>query len=391
VKQRTIGIVTTSRADYGIYQPILQAIDEELSLEMALFVTGAHLSRDHGHTIHQIEDDEWPIAARVPIPMHDDSPRGIAAAMGACTSGFADALGANRPDILLVLGDRYEMHAATCAAVPLNLPIAHVHGGEVSIGAIDNVLRFSLSALSHLHFTATEQAGARLRRMGEPADRVHVTGAPGLDNLRSLNLMNVDELSKRVKLELGGGFALATFHPETRQHERTPQHIAALLAALDDLPLPIVFTAANADTAGRIVNQAVTAFAASRANAVLVESLGTRAYFSAMRHATVMVGNSSSGIIEAASFDLPVVNVGERQAGREQSANVLNAACEAKAIRDAITHAASDAFRTECAACANIYGDGHAAPRIVDVLCTVQLNHDLLCKTFDSQEVHADG
>lgn len=311
--------------------------------------------------------------------------------MGACTTGFAEALASSRPDILLVLGDRYEMHAATCAAVPLNLPIAHVHGGEVSIGAIDNVLRFSLSALSHLHFTATEQAGARLRRMGEPASRVHVTGAPGLDNLRTLDLLEAGELSQRVKLDLAAGYALVTFHPETRQHEQTPAHIAALLSALDRQSMPIVFTAANADTAGSIINQAISAFVVERDNAVLVENLGTRAYFSAMHHATVMVGNSSSGIIEAASFHLPVVNVGERQAGREQSANVINVPCTAQAIGDGIERATSDAFRETCTTCVNIYGDGHAAPRIVEVLCNVPLNHDLLCKTFDLQEVHADG
>lgn len=379
---RTIGVVTSSRADYGIYRPLLQAIIADPELDLALYVTGMHLAPEHGLTVTAIEADGFAIAERIEGLLADDSDAGIAQSMGLTTLGFARAFARSRPDLLLVLGDRFEMHAAALAALPFNLPMAHIHGGELTAGAIDDALRHSLTKLSHLHFVATEAYAARVRQLGEEPWRVVVSGAPGLDALAGFVPLAASELERRIGLPLAPAPLLVTFHPVTLAPGQGEEQVNELLAALDQSGLPVVFTAPNADAGGRRIAGMLAEYVASRANTRLVTSLGSAGYFSLMARAAAMVGNSSSGLIEAPSFALPVVNIGDRQEGRVRAANVLDVGYDRQAIAAAIARATSPGFRQSLTGLANPYGGGRASERILEVLKTVAIDAGLLKKRF---------
>lgn len=362
----TIGVITTGRADFGIYLPVLRALQAEPDLRVRVWVSGMHLSPEFGMTVDLVEREGLDIADRVEGLVSSDSEEGVASSMGLTTLGFGRSLARQRPDLLVVMGDRFEMHAAATAAVPLRIPLAHIHGGEQTLNAIDNALRHSLTKLSNLHLTSTELAARRVRAMGEDPRRVVVVGAPALDHLGSISLFDRAELGRRFGLP-ADPFVLVTWHPETLSPETSARDLETIWSTLSELfPGRIVFTQANADAAGRALNRRVAEIVeGSSGRAVLVGNLGTQGYFSAMKAAVAMVGNSSSGIIEAASFGLPVVNVGDRQAGRERSANTLDSPAEPSALRGAVTRALSDAFRNTAGQAVNVYGDGKAAPRIV--------------------------
>lgn len=379
---RTVGVITVGRSDYGIYRPILKALQKSSDLELALFVTGAHTSLEFGRTLSEIEGDGIPITEIVEMSLSSDSPAAVSTSMGLGTIGFASAYARHQPDVLLVLGDRYEMHAAALAAVPFKIPIAHIHGGEVTAGAIDEAFRHAITKYSHWHFASNQEHADRIVQLGEAPWRVEVTGAPGLDNLHGMPLLSRDVLETRIGLPLAGGPLLVTYHPVTYQFESTAERFGELIAALEVHPGPIVLTKPNADTRSRIVIQMAEQFVANHDNAVLVDNLGTEAYFSLMRHASAMVGNSSSGIIEAASFKLPVVNLGARQQGRAQSGNVINVTEERGLISRAIIRATSDSFRSSLAGLKNVYGDGHAAGRIVSRLSALEISESLIMKQF---------
>jgi UDP-hydrolysing UDP-N-acetyl-D-glucosamine 2-epimerase len=360
-----IGVVTTSRADFGIYRSVLAALAADAALDYGLYVSGMHLSPEFGMTATLVRQSGHPVWDSLEALVSADSDVGTAKSMGLTTLAFADSLGRTRPDLLLVLGDRFEMHAAALAAVPLGIPIAHIHGGEETEGAIDNALRHSLTKLSSLHFPATELSARRIRAMGEPAGRVIVAGAPALDGISGLKRLGRAELAARFGLPAEGGYVLATYHPVTLNRDAGMAELDALWAALKDGPEPVVFTLANADASGRAVNARLEQIAASSDRVTVVGTMGAEGYFSAMAEASLMAGNSSSGIIEAASFGLPVVNIGDRQKGRERSANVIDAAGTEAAIRAAFETARSDRFRQTARKAVNVYGRGDAGVRIV--------------------------
>jgi len=380
---RKVDIVTTSRADYGIYRPILQALSASGELEPRLLATGTHLSPNFGNTISTIEEDAFAPIEKVEMLLSSDSPEGVAKSMGLGTLGFAQLFGRRRPEILVVLGDRFEMHAAALAAVPFGIPLAHIHGGEVTEGAIDEALRHSMTKMSHLHFVSTDAYARRVIQMGEEPWRVTVSGAPSLDNLRTFIPMEPEELLPLIPMDLpDGGFLLVTFHPVTLEYTQAGHQTEELLGALSTAGLPCVFTLPNADTANRAVRKRIQEHVANRPGSRAVESLGTRGYFSLMSKAATMVGNSSSGLIEAPSFDLPVVNVGNRQRGRVRAANVIDCDCDRQAIRSALARALDPDFRASLTGMANPYGDGHASERIVKRLADVRLDERLLKKQF---------
>jgi UDP-hydrolysing UDP-N-acetyl-D-glucosamine 2-epimerase len=379
---RLIALVTVGRSDYSIYKPILRALAARNDLRYGLLVSGGHLSAEQGSTVRNIETDGEPILERIPMLLDADDPPSIAASMGLGTTGFGRALGRVRPHILVVLGDRFEMHAAAAAAVPFAIPIAHLHGGEITEGAIDERFRHSLTKLSHLHFVSTEPAARRIIQMGEESWRVVRSGAPGLDNLREVSLLDRSEFFARLGWPDPGFFFLVTYHPVTLEPDREEWQIEQLLAALKQNAQPVLFTLANADTGGRKINAAVRAFVEQFPNAKLVPNLGAELYFSAMTHAGAMVGNSSSGIIEAASFGLPVVNVGIRQAGRERARNVIDCGNSTQEIAAALERALDPAFRPSLSGMENPYGDGRAADRIVRSLAEMPLDDRLLRKRF---------
>ena len=379
---RTISVVTVGRSDWGLYLPVLEEIRSTPELRLHLIASGGHLVASHGRTDSAIVADGFEIHDRVQMLLAADTPSAIAVSMGLGTIGFAQVLDRVRPDLLLVLGDRFEMHAAALAAVPLRIPIAHVHGGEVTAGAIDDAFRHAISKYAHLHFTSTPCHARRIVQLGEEPWRVTVSGAPGLDHLKRIQLLTRDELSLRLQLPLDVPPLLVTQHPVTLQSELAAEQTEALLTALRNCSRPIVITRPNADTRNSEILQRMETFAAAHSHVRLVSNLGTLAYFSLMQCAAAMVGNSSSGIIEAASFQLPVVNIGLRQEGRPRSGNVIDCGDHSSEIAVAIDHALSPEFREHCRSLQNIYGDGHAAARIVQVLRNTPLDERLLIKRF---------
>ena len=280
---RIIGVVTTSRADYGIYRPLLQRIQQDSALDLRLFVSGTHLLTDFGLTVRQIEEDGFPIAERIAIPLTSDLPVGISTAMGETISGFARAYTRIRSDILVVLGDRYEMFAAAAAAVPFNIPLAHIAGGAVTEGAMDDAFRHALTKLCHLHFAETALYARRILQMGEEPWRVTVTGALGLDNLHEVSLLTPDEFMARFDIPLTPAPLFVTFHPLTRDYTRTAYYFTEVLAALRKFAMPLIFTYPNADTSGRLLIRMIEEFVAEVPNAYAISSLGTRA-ISPCRH-----------------------------------------------------------------------------------------------------------
>jgi UDP-hydrolysing UDP-N-acetyl-D-glucosamine 2-epimerase len=373
---RTVGVVTVGRSDYGILRPVMRAIDAHGELALRVYATA------HGVAVDEIEGDGLRVDEVVEMLEPSDDPAGIAASMGHGTAAFGALYARERPDLLCVLGDRFEVHSAVAAAVPHTLPVAHVHGGDVTEGAFDDALRHSITKLSHLHFPATEDAARRILQMGEERWRVTVAGAPGLDNLREILPPGRDALGARLGFDGSRPFLLVTYHPVTLEHERVGERVDALLAALGEAGRTLVLTHPNADTGRGAVLERLEAFAAARDDAVVVDNAGTEAYFGLMAHADAMVGNSSSGIIEAASFELPVVNVGARQNGRLRAANVIDTGDGADEIAAGIAKATSPGFRDALRGTANPYGDGHASERIAARLAEVELGERLRRKRF---------
>lgn len=380
-RRRRVAVVTGSRADYGLYYYILQELHGRPDAHLQLVVTGMHLAPQFGLTVREVERDGFPIAARVEMLLAGDTGGSAGRSVGLAVIGLTQALEALGPDLLLLLGDRSEMLAASTAALHLGIPCAHIHGGESTEGAIDEAIRHAVTKLSHVHFAAAEVYAERIRRMGEEPWRVHVTGAPGLDHLYRTPRLGVPELSARLGVDFSRRVVLATFHPVTLELAHTGAYIRAFLDALEGCKIDVVFTYPNADPGGQQVLAAIQQRAAENPRLHLVPNMGSQLYFSAMAASAAMAGNSSSGIIEAPSLGLPVVNVGSRQAGRVRASNVIDVGYGTAEIRAGLERALHDQqFREQAARCANPYGDGHASERIVRVLMQLDLGPRLLHK-----------
>jgi len=373
-----IAVLTTSRADYShLYWPLhdLAALPE---IDLRLIVMGAHLSPEFGCTVREIEQDGFQIAARIECLLSSDTDVGMAKTIGMATLSLADTLGQMRPDVLLLIADRYELLAPASVALALRIPMAHIEGGEITAGAIDDAVRNALTKMSHIHFTGTEAARRRVLALGEEEWRVHCAGAPSLDHLRRHPLLTRAELESRLELKLARP-TLVVYHPVTLLRD-TLGEVDALFAALAALPHQLLFCYPNADAGSRALIDRTRAFLAGRAGRLFV-NLDSITYWSLLRQVDVLVGNSSSGIMEAASFALPAVNVGRRQEGRERAPNVLDAPSDPEAILAALGTARSQSFRQALAGMSNPYGDGHASERIVRVLTSLPPAARLLMKT----------
>ena len=377
--KRKIAVVTSSRADYcHLYWP-LRELASPPAVELKIIVLGAHLSPEFGSTVQEIEKDDLPIAARIECLLSSDSDVGMAKTIGLATLGLADCLGAMRPDLLLATADRYEMLAPAAVATALRIPLAHIEGGEISEGVIDDAVRNALTKLSHVHFTSTELARARVVAMGEEAWRVHRVGAGSLDHLRRTPLLARDQVEARLGIQLQPPTALVAYHPTTIARDPT-READALFSALASVPAQLLFCYPNADAGSRALIARTESFVRERGSGRVFVNLDPVLYWSLLRSVDLLVGNSSSGIMEAASFALPVVDVGIRQRGRERARNVLHAEAAAASILDRIRTASSDEFRRSLHGLENPYGDGHAAERIVEVLASVPLGEELLVK-----------
>ena len=377
--RRTVAVLTTSRADYGHLFWVLRELENHPAIDLRLIVTGAHLSPEFGGTASEIERDGLRIDERVECLLSSDTDVGMAKTIGVATLALADALGRIRPDLLLLIADRYEMLAPAAVALALRIPIAHIEGGEVSEGAIDDAVRNALTKLSHVHFTSTESARRRVLALGEQAWRVHHVGAPSLDHLRRSRLLEPAELATRLGGPVSRDTVVVAYHPVTLARD-TLREADELFAALERIREPLLFCFPNADAGSRALVDRARAFCDSRSGARLHVNLAPVAYFSLLARAGVILGNSSSGIMEAASLELPAVNVGLRQAGRERAANVLDAPPERDAIVLALQRALDPGFRRSLAGLENPYGDGRSAERIVTVLAEVELGEPLLHK-----------
>jgi UDP-hydrolysing UDP-N-acetyl-D-glucosamine 2-epimerase len=374
---RRIAVVTTSRADYShLYWPLVE-LQQHPEVELGIIALGAHLSPEFGNTIKEIEKDGFPIIARIECLLSSDSDTGMAKTIGLATLSLADTLTTWRPDLLLLIADRYEMLAPASVALALRIPIAHIEGGEVSQGAIDDAVRNALTKLAHIHFTSTATARRRVISMGEEPWRVHHAGAPSLDHLRRSALLGRETIKQRLGLHLQSPTLLVAYHPVTI-HRETTQEAEALFTALQQVHGQIFFVYPNSDAGSRQLIERTQSFASARPDTHIFVNLDAVTYWSLLQCVDALVGNSSSGIMEAASFALPTVNVGMRQQGRERARNVLNAAPDTNAILVAIEQALSPDFRASLAGMTNPYGDGHAAKRIVEVLANTDLANLLI-------------
>jgi len=377
--KRTIAVITTSRADYShLYWP-LRDLSENENVDLRIIALGSHLSPEFGNTIQEIEKDGFQIDSRIECLLSSDTDVGMAKTIGVATLSLADLLGKMRPHLLLLIADRYEMLAPAAVALALRIPVAHIEGGEVSEGAIDDAVRNALTKLSHIHFTSTPAARQRVIAMGEEEWRVHRAGAPSLDHLRRQPLLSRDEIEKRLQLNLQTPTILVAYHPVTIARD-TLQEAEALVTALGSLREQILFCYPNADAGSRLLIERTKSFIASRGHGKIFINLETLTFLSLLRQVDMLVGNSSSGIMESASFALPTVNVGLRQQGRERPRNVLDANADANSILQVINHARTREFRESLAGMENPYGEGRASETIIRVLTTVPLSQHLLMK-----------
>jgi len=384
--KRKIAVVTSSRADYShLYWP-LKELSAKDDIDLRIVALGSHLSPEFGNTANEIERDGFKIASKIECLLSSDTDLGMAKTIGLATLGLADLFAEMRPDILLLIADRYEMLAPASVALALRIPIAHIEGGEVSEGAIDDAVRNALTKMSHIHFTSTYAARDRVIQLGEEEWRVHRAGAPSLDHIRRQTLLKRADLEKRLDLNLGCPTILVAYHPVTINRD-TLSETDALFDALDSLSHHILFCFPNADAGSRALIRRTKDFVESKGRGNVYTNLDTPTYLSLLGQVEMLVGNSSSGIMEAASFELPVVNVGVRQQGRERAGNIIDVAADAGAIREGIRKATMADFRQSLIGLKNPYGDGFAAETIVRVLSSLSGPERLLMK----QHAHLDN
>ncbi len=373
MNKRKVCVVTGTRAEYGLLYPIMQKIKTSESLELQLVATTMHMSAEFGETYKLIEEDGFSIDEKIENLIASDTKSAIAKSTGLATVLLSDAYERLQPDLVLLLGDRFETHAAATTAMLMNIPIAHIHGGEITEGAVDEQIRHSITKMAYLHFASTQAYKQRIVQMGEDPSRVFVSGAPGIDNILSMKLPPKEKLEQELSWKFEKPSALFTYHSVTLSIQDTSEEIENILNILQKSDLNILFTYANADDGGRVINQKIEEFCkADPKRFKVVKSLGQLRYLSAMKYVDLLIGNTSSGIIEAASFHKPVVNIGQRQKGRLQSGNVLD--CEVETLQETLQKALTSQFINKCKSVENIYGIGNASEFIVNVLQKAKLS-----------------
>lgn len=362
-------VITGTRAEFGLLFPLIKKIESEKELNLQLVVTGSHLSSAFGNTIEEIEKTGIPIFAKIPVNLDGDTKADMAFATGKTMSSFADFFRSNKPDLLIVLGDRYEIFAASAAAALIGIPIAHIHGGETTEGAVDEFLRHSITKMSYLHFTACEEYRKRVIQLGESPDRVFNVGALGVENVLGLPLMSRESLSENLNFDLSGDYAIVTLHSVTQENNTSGSQISELIKAMDSFPkLKFIITKANADSGGRLINSIWETESKKHNNWILVASLGAKRYLTALKYSKMMIGNSSSGILEAPAMHVPTVNIGDRQKGRMMAKSVILCESDAESIINAINTALSKEFNSSIESIELPFGDGKTSERIVEII-----------------------
>lgn len=379
---KRIGIMTGTRAEYGLLKSLMQEINKDNDLELYLIVSGMHLSPEFGMTYQEIEEDGFEINAKVEMLLSSDSPAGISKSIGLGVIGFADEFQRADLDMLILLGDRYEALSAAISAMVMRIPIAHLHGGELTEGAIDEGIRHSITKMSYLHFTSTEQYRNRVIQLGENPERVFYVGALGVENIKKINLMTKEELERSIHFEIDENTVIVTYHPVTLENNTVEEQFLNLLKVLDRNPkIRMIFTKANADTNGRIVNELIDKYAAQNSErACAFVSLGQKRYLSALKYCRIVIGNSSSGIIEAPSFGKPIINIGDRQKGRICADSVINCGYTQQEIQQAMETALTEEFENKASNCRNPYEKENTAANIISVIKDYLLNDKIKLK-----------
>ena len=379
---KRIGIMTGTRAEYGLLKPLMQEINKDNDLELYLIVSGMHLSPEFGMTYKEIEGDGFQINAKVEMLLSSDSPAGISKSIGLGVIGFADEFQRADLDMLILLGDRYEALSAAICALVMRIPIAHLHGGELTEGAIDEGIRHSITKMSYLHFTSTEQYRNRVIQLGENPERVFYVGALGVENIKKINLMTKEELERSIHFEIDENTVIVTYHPVTLENNTVEEQFLNLLKVLDRNPkIRMIFTKANADTNGRIVNELIDKYAAQNSErACAFVSLGQKRYLSALKYCRIVIGNSSIVIIEAPSFGKPIINIGDRQKGRICADSVINCGYTQQEIQQAMETALTEEFENKARNCRNPYEKENTAANIISVIKDYLLNDKIKLK-----------
>nr|WP_207640803.1 UDP-N-acetylglucosamine 2-epimerase [Desulfitibacter alkalitolerans] len=378
--KRKICVVTGTRGEYGLLYSLMKEIEKDQDLQLQLVVTGMHLSPEFGLTYREIEQDGFDIYSKVEMLLSSDTPIGAAKSIGLGVISFADVFYGLQPDLLVLLGDRYEILAAAQAALVAKIPIAHIAGGDTTEGAFDEAIRHSITKMSHLHFVTNEESGCRVRQLGENPRHIYNVGSPGIDRIMSLKLMDRFQLEKSLQFSFFKKNLLITFHPVTLAGQSTSLHFKELLEALHDLgsEIGLIFTRPNADPEGRELVHLLDDFVLQHANAIVYTSLGQLRYFSIVAQVDAVVGNSSSGIYEVPSFKRPTVNIGDRQKGRLLASSVINCPPQKAAIEKAIR----EAFVMDCSATTNPYGDGNSSIKMLHIIKSITDYKALLKKHF---------
>ena len=379
---KRIGIMTGTRAEYGLLKSLMQEINKDNDLELYLIVSGMHLSPEFGMTYQEIEEDGFEINAKVEMLLSSDSPAGISKSIGLGVIGFADEFQRADLDMLILLGDRYEALSAAISAMVMRIPIAHLHGGELTEGAIDEGIRHSITKMSYLHFTSTEEYRRRVIQLGENPERVFCVGAIGVENIKKINLMTKEELDRSIHFEIDENTVIVTYHPVTLENNTVEEQFLNLLKVLDRNPkIRMIFTKANADTNGRIVNELIDKYTAQNSErACAFMSLGQKRYLSALKYCKIVIGNSSSGIIEAPSFGKPIINIGDRQKGRICADSVINCGYTQQEIQQAMESALTKELENKASNCRNPYEKENTAANIISVIKDYLLNDKIKLK-----------
>jgi len=368
--KKNICIVTGSRADFGLLRPLLVKMKNDKTFKVQLLVTGAHLSRKFGSTYQEIEQGGYKITKKVDIKLVNDTEKGICRSIGLGVVGFSKALDELKSDLVILLGDRFEILACAVAAHVSRMPIAHIHGGEITEGAIDDAFRHAITKMSLLHFTSTDKYQKRVIQLGESPNRVFNVGALGLDNIRVLKLLDKDALEKKIRFNFARRNILVTFHPVTLEHNSSRLQFKELLKAIDNfVDVGVIFTKPNADTGNSEIRDLIDKYVKkNKCRVMSFENMGTLKYLSTLQFVSAVVGNSSSGIIEAPSFGIPTINIGDRQKGRLMAKSIINCMPQAKQICNAVKKAFSPKFVKFCKTVNNPYGKGNAAEKIYRVI-----------------------
>lgn len=385
---KSIAVLTATRAEYGLLSPIIHALINTGEYDIRVVVTGAHLSPEFGLTYKEIEADGVIIDRKIEILVSADTPSSISKSMGLAMISFADYFAERRPNALIVLGDRYETLAVCCAAMNERIPIIHLYGGETTEGVIDEVVRHAITKMSYLHLTSTNDYRKRVIQLGEDPTRVFTVGSIGIENGMKLPLLSKEELEDSIDFKLDKPYAVVTFHPVTLEENDAQQQAEELLKSVEACKdMKFIFTKANADSNGRIINKLIDEYVATHNNAVVFESLGVKRYLSTLKYAEFVMGNSSSGLLEVPSFYIPTINIGDRQKGRLKADSVIDCEPIYDSIMSAVAKARSEEFKTFCKHVVNPYGDGKAIEKVMAAIREMMSKPVNLKKKFYDIEV----